>query len=250
MKKLMLLPLLLVVVSCQSGKSNKLKVGINAEYPPYEYVVGDELVGFNIDVVTDVLSNAGIEFEFVNMGFEGLLSALQSQKVDLVVGVSPTPDRAKIVDYTERYSFPNDEGHSLIVHKEETANISIDNLQGKSVGVLLGSMQESILKDIGGIEVKLYNNYTGALLDLNTKKLDGVVASQKPAEEYLNQNPELVFMGLVKDTTGGGGYAVALNKGKDELKEKLNVEIQKLLDNGVVQKYRDKYKLDELEKKE
>lgn len=242
MKKIFSVVLLLLLTNCQNNVSNKIKIGINAEYPPYEYVEGDQLVGFNIDVVNDVMKNGNFEYEYINMGFDGLLSALQSKKVDLVIGVSPTPDRRKMVDYTILYSPETGEGHSLMIHTDSA--IDTDNLQGKSIGVLLGSMQETILKSIEGVDIRLYNNYTGALLDLNNKKIDGVMSSKKPAQEYLSQNPNLKLAGAV-DTISGGGYAVALNKGQEELKGKLNIEIQKLLDSGIVDQYRKKYKLDE-----
>ncbi len=58
MKKIILL-MLLVATAC-SEQSQKIKIGLNAEYPPYEYIEGDKYMGFNVDVVTDVMNHAGI----------------------------------------------------------------------------------------------------------------------------------------------------------------------------------------------
>ncbi len=117
----------------------------------------------------------------------------------------------------------------------------------KKIGVLLGSMQESILQAMGGIDIVAYNSFTGAVLDLNNQKIDAVLISQKPGEEHIAQNPNLTISGFVPNNLGGG-YAVAVKKG-DELKliSTLNQSIEKLLSDGTIDSYREKYKLDELQ---
>ncbi len=240
MKKILLL-ILLVVTSC-ANQSQKVKIGFNAEYPPYEYIEGDQYVGFNVEVVTKAMELANIEFELINMGFDGLLPALQSKKVDLIFGVSPTPDRRKMVDYTISYTFSEDSAQALLVHKDFEGIITADNLSSKTIGVLLGSFQETIIQSIEGTALKSYNSLTGALLDLNNKKIDAILVSQNPAKEYLSQNPNLVVGGYIEENFSEG-YAIAFNKGQDTLKTKLDVAIQQLLDDGTVDELADKYKI-------
>ncbi len=240
MKKLLLL-MLLVVTSC-ANQPQKVKIGFNAEYPPYEYIEGDQYVGFNVEVVTKTMELANIEFELINMGFDGLLPALQSKKVDLIFGVSPTPDRKKMVDYTISYTFDEDDNEVILVHKDFEGIITADNLSGKTVAALLGSLQETVIKSIEGTVLKSYDSYTGALLDLNNKKIDAILVSITPAKEYMSQNPNIVIGGYI-EVTDVDGYAIAFNKGQDALKAKLDKAIQQLLDDGTVDELADKYKI-------
>lgn len=239
MKKIMLM-LMLGVVSCQNNTTNHLKVGLNAEYPPYEYLEGDQYVGFNVEVITKVLDDAGYTFDFHNMKFDGLLAALQGGKVDLIIGVSPIADRRKMVFYSDNYM--TESAQVLVVHQDDKGSVTTENLSGKTVGVLLGSLQETILKDVDGVKIKAYNDYTGAILDLNNKKIDAILISISPSKEYLAQNPKLVMVGALENTVGGG-YAFAMNKGQDKHITKINTSIQKLLDDGTVDKLLQKYEV-------
>ncbi len=239
MKKLLIL--LLLLGACQSNNS-KTVIGFNAEYPPYEYIEGDQYVGFNVEVVSKAMEVAGIDFELINMGFDGLLPALQSKKVDLIFGVSPTPDRKKLVDYTISYTFDEDDNEVILVHKDFLNIITADNLSGKTVGVLLGSLQETVINSTEGAISKSYDTYTGALLDLNNKKIDAILVSITPAKEYMSQNPNIVIGGQV-EVKDVDGYAIAMNKGQDALKAKLDKAIQQLLDDGTVDGLADKYKI-------
>ncbi len=244
MKKVLLFLTFLAVSCAENNEQQKLKIGINAEYHPYEYIEGDKYTGFNIDVIESVMADSGIDYEFVNMSFDGLLAALQSSKVDMVIGVSVTPERKKSVDYSMHYTFSNNEDQVLLAHKN--ALVDENNLQGKKVGVLLGSMQESIMQAMGGIDIVAYNRFTGAVLDLNNQKIDAVLISQKPGEEHIAQNPNLAISGFVPNNLGGG-YAVAVKKGDElELISTLNQSLEKLLSDGTIDSYREKYQLDVL----
>ncbi len=173
------------------------------------------------------------------MGFDGLLPALQSEKIDVVLGVSSTPDRQKIIDFTTPY-IPG-EVQILLVHKD--SDITTDNLVDKSIGVQLGTTLEIRANGIEGAIVKSYNNYTGALLDLNSKKIDSVLVSKNPSKEYLKQNPDLKVGGELENLDNAG-YAIGMNKSDKILREKLNKSIQKLLDDGTVGKYIKKYNVE------
>ncbi len=242
MKKILLL-MLLVATSC-ADKSNTaqsvIKVGICPEYPPFEFLENGQYSGFNVEVITKAMEVAGLEFEFIGMTFDGLLPALQSKKIDLVLGASSTAARREVVNFTISYTVP--EPQVLLVHKNSLGAVTPDNLPGKSLGVLSGSFQETIARGLEGVNVTSYNSFTGAVLDLNSQKIDAALVSKNPSKEYLAQNPNLAAGGNIKNTFSDG-YAIALNKEDVDLKDKLDVAIQKLLDDGTVDELAEKYKI-------
>ena len=73
---------LIAFMSC-SQKENKLYVGTNAEFEPFEYRDGDNIVGFDIDLINEIAKIIKQDIEVVDMAFDGLLPALQSKKIDL-----------------------------------------------------------------------------------------------------------------------------------------------------------------------
>lgn len=86
MKKISLILLTLVAfmaTSC-SKKSNVVKMGTNAAFPPFEYTEGAEVVGFDITMSQLIARDYGKELEVVDMNFDGLIAALQSGAIDFI----------------------------------------------------------------------------------------------------------------------------------------------------------------------
>lgn len=235
MKKIILL-LLLVTISCQQ-KETVLSVGVNAEYPPFEYMDKSEFVGLNVEVAKAVISNAGLSLQFKNMNFDGLMPALQSDGVDLVIGVQYTAERQKIVDFTDVYVADH---QVLLIHKDNISSIKIDNLDSLELGVQLGTMQEQMARGIPNTETVVYQTYTGAILDLNQKKIDGVIVSKFASISYIAENPDLVILGAFPDQEKIG-FAFSFNKDNKELLQTINNSLRQLIGNGDIQKIVVKY---------
>ena len=240
MKKIMILVALIALVGCaDNGTKKHLKIGLNAEYPPYEYLEGDELVGFNVEIVKALLEEAGYTYEFENMTFDGLIAALQAKKVDVLIGISPTVDRRKAIDFTDSY---NNDVQILVALTNTVSALDINNIEGLKIGVLLGSIQETTLKAYPQVTPTLYNNYTGVVLDLKSQKIDAMMLSSVPAKKYIAQNPDLAILGII-DSNVSQGYAVGMNKGQDALKKELNDTFKILESKGVIEELKEKYNI-------
>ena len=250
MKKLMVGILMVVaLIGCGEKKEventttkevKKIYVGTNAEYKPYEYIEDGKMTGFDIELMEALAKNLGYEIEWNNMSFDGLLPALQTQKIDMVIaGMSPTEERKKAVDFTNIY---HSGGQSVLVNKEDTEFKTAEDLKGKSIGVQLGSLQEGIASKIDGTEVKFYNSFTGAVLELNAKKIDAVIVGDIVADNYLKNNKNLKKISLsAEQQKGTNGIAIALEKGHTELLKSLNDGIEELKSNGKYQELLNKY---------
>ena len=82
-----------------------LVMATNAEFPPYEYRNGDQIVGFDVDMMTAVCDKLGYELQIEDMAFDSIISAVQSGKADVgVAGMSVTPDREKNVLFSDTYT--------------------------------------------------------------------------------------------------------------------------------------------------
>ncbi len=84
--------------------SKIMKMGTNAEFPPFEYVDGKNIVGFDITMSQHIAANYGGKLEVVNMAFDSLIASLQAGTVDFVAaGMSVNEERLKNVDFSESY---------------------------------------------------------------------------------------------------------------------------------------------------
>ncbi|MBP1572626.1 MAG: transporter substrate-binding domain-containing protein [Oscillospiraceae bacterium] len=85
--------------------NGKLIMATNAEFPPYESLQGDKVVGLDADMMKAVCDKLGYELEIVNMEFNSIITSIESGKADVgVAGMTVTEDRLKNVDFTDPYT--------------------------------------------------------------------------------------------------------------------------------------------------
>ncbi|WP_366447846.1 transporter substrate-binding domain-containing protein [uncultured Ruminococcus sp.] len=83
----------------------KLVMATNAEFPPYEYKEGSDIVGFDVDMMTAVCQKLGYELEIDNILFNSIIPAVKSGKADVgVAGMSVTEDRKQNVLFSDPYT--------------------------------------------------------------------------------------------------------------------------------------------------
>ena len=84
----------------------KLVMGTSADYPPYEWHLikdgKDEIIGFDIDIAQAIADELGVELEVKDMAFDGLIPALSTGKIDMIIaGMNATEERKQSVDFTD-----------------------------------------------------------------------------------------------------------------------------------------------------
>ncbi|MBP5519584.1 MAG: transporter substrate-binding domain-containing protein [Treponema sp.] len=88
----------------ENAATKVVKLGTNAAFPPFEYVDGKTIVGFDITMGQKIAANAGMKLEVVDMAFDSLIPALQSGTIDFIAaGMSVNEERKKNVDFSETY---------------------------------------------------------------------------------------------------------------------------------------------------
>ena len=96
-----------------------------------------------------------------------------------------------------------------------TAIKSVNDLKGKKVGTLSGTVAQDILMKMGGVDVKIYAGQVEPYEDLAIGRLDAVLLDLPIAAYYAKPNPKLKYAG---QPVGEGFYAIAIRKGDEDLK--------------------------------
>lgn len=240
MKKIFLMfAMIFMFAACGGNKEAAQKVyvvGTNAEYPPFEYVENGEIAGFDAEIIKEAAKRMGIEYKWLNTNFDGLIPALQTKKVDIVIaGMSVTPEREKAVNFSIPYLTSN----VAIVTNSKNPIKDMNNLSGKSYGVELGTTKEASARKIDGAEVVPFSSTTGALVALKSGKIDGMVLDESVSSKYIEKNPELVLVGIME----GEPKAAAFNKDDKELMENFSKVLEEMITDGTVAELREKYKI-------
>lgn len=226
--------------SKDSGDSKKdskdtLVMATNAEFPPYEFHEGDDVVGIDADIARAIGEEMGMEVKIEDMAFDSIIPAVTSGKADFgAAGMTVTEDRKKNVDFTDTYATAT----QVIIVKEGSDIAGPDDLTGKKIGVQLGTTGDIYADDIEDAEVERYNKGFEAVQALTQDKIDAVVIDGEPAKEFVAEADGLK---ILDEAFTEEEYALAVDKGNEDLLGKINDALNELKDNGKLDEIVDKY---------
>ncbi|KLI46721.1 basic amino acid ABC transporter substrate-binding protein [Brachyspira hyodysenteriae] len=231
---------LVLFISCKKKEEkNKLYVGTNAEFVPFEYREGDKIVGFDMDLIAEAAKLIGKEIEIVDMQFDGLLPALEAKKIDIIAaGMTATEERKKFVNFTDPYY---ESKQTILVHSDNKDIYGFDSLEGKNVGVVLGYTGDLIVSEMSNVNVQRYSATSEAVIALKSQKVDAVVLDSEPAKQYFNQNNDLKLVISLTDEVSSEEYAIAMRKEDTELLAQMNEALKTLKENGTYDALISKY---------
>ena len=215
--------------------NGKLVMATNATFEPYEYYDGDNIVGIDADIAAAVADKLGMELKIEDMAFDSIIPAVTSGKADIgLAGMTVTEDRLENVDFSDTYAHAT----QVVIVKEDSDIASPDDLEGKKIGVQLGTTGDIYAGDIKDATVERYNKGFEAVQALTQGKIDAVVIDGEPAKVFVKENEGLK---MLDEAFTEEDYAIAVAKGNDELLDKINTALGELKDSGELDKIVDKY---------
>lgn len=222
-------------MTAMAEEDNVLVMATNAEFPPYEYREGDEIVGIDAEIAALIADKLGMELEIEDMAFDSVLAAVQSGKADIAMaGITVDPDREMMVNFTDTYA----KATQMIIVKEDSEIASVDDLTGKTIGVQLGTTGDLYAEDIEDATVERYNKGFEAVQAVMQDKIDAVIIDGEPAKVFVEENEGIK---LLDEAFTEEEYAIAIAKDNDELLEKVNTALNELKEEGAFQEVVDKY---------
>lgn len=239
-KKLVLTALIAAMaftcIACSSKKdSDKLVMATNAEFPPYEYLDGSDYRGIDVEIAQAIAKDLGKELEIEDMAFESIITAVQSGKADVgLAGMTVTEDRLKNVDFSDTYTTAT----QVIIVKKGSDIKTVDDLEGKVLGVQLGTTGDIYSGYVKDATVERYNKGFEAVQALNQGKIDAVIIDNEPAKVFVSQNEDIE---ILDEEFTVEEYAIAVKKGNDKLLKQINESLSKLKESGELQEIIDKY---------
>lgn len=221
----------------------KLIMTTNAAFPPYEMTTDDgDYEGIDVEIAGAIADKLGLELVIDNKDFDAALLAVQGgEAADMVMaGVTVTDERKAVMDFTDSYA----SGVQVVIVPEDSDIASIDDMQGKMIGVQRGTTGDLYCSDtvenggFGAENVTPYPDGLTAVQALMNGQVDCVVIDNAPAQEFVTANPGLKIL----DTEyANEDYAIGVAKGNTQLLDALNTAIAELKADGTIQSILDKY---------
>ena len=218
--------------------SGKLVMGTSADYPPYEWHLikdgKDEIIGFDIDIAQAIADELGVELEVKDMDFDGLIPALTTGKIDIIIaGMNATEERKQSVDFTDVYYTQTD---IVVIRKEDADKFtSEDSLKTAALATQKATVQETyLLEAFPDAEIQSVPKWNTAIMSLTTGKVDAVMMVDTVAKQFIAQNDDLMVANFdINSTPNAAAIAVAKNGG--EFLETVNNIVNEMKESGKIE---------------
>ena len=234
--------LLLTLTSCGREENladkDSLIVATSADNPPYEYIQEGKVIGFDIDIINAIGKELGKKVVIKNLDFPALLPSLSTHNVDLVIAaLTMTEERKSHIDFSDGYAATA----MAVMFKKEDGFKSLNNLNGKVVGVQSGTTWEtyanSLVGKIPDIRIRSLANNLILVEELKVGNVDALIMEEMQVKKFEQNVPNLESFPLM-DTKQE--FAIALPK-DSEVTAVINGAIKKLKESGEFVKIKEKW---------
>ena len=232
----------------------EIKIGYEGAYPPFSSMQADgSPAGFDIDIAKALCVQLKAKCTLVQTAWDGLIPALQSEKIDAIVAsMAITEERKQKVSFTEKYY---NAPRRLVAPKSSgIVEGSVEELKAKRIGVQRGTLADKYSTAYWipkGVQVIRYATQDEVYLDLRSGRLDAGLQDSTQAYSGFLTKPEganYKFVGQPilgstpeQKTLLGEGYGIPIRKTDDDLRQQLNQGIDAIRANGVYQSIVKKY---------
>lgn len=250
MKKIfaMILVLSLVFISAASAESFTFKMGIDAEYPPYSYIGDDgEYTGYDVDMCKAVCELLGWELEIVPINWDTKLITLDAGEIDCIWS-GLTIDVLDPEAYT--LSMAYSDNSQVILTSKDSGIATLADLEGKIVGVQLGTSADLLLQNdqaalmatFNGGEPVRFENYNVCFTELMAGSIDAIAIDYPVAMNKIAEYGDRYV--ILDETIASEQYGICFRKADAEMCASIEDAFMQLVENGTYASLAEKYGLD------
>lgn len=250
MKKILglLIVLMLVLVGCQSAdEDSPLKVGMELKYPPFE--TKDESgkpAGASVMLAEALGAYLGREIEIVETDYASLIPALEQGTIDLIISsMTITPEREEVVDFSDPYT---NSQLMMLVYKDSKVQ-SPDDLNDPEV--IIASKTGTIgalwaAQYAPNAQIRNIDEEASAVLEVAQGKADVFIYDPLSIIRHHENYPDTT-RAVLEPLPNTKGWGIAMRKGEDALKEKINAFIADAKTDGTYDAIREEWLQDKIE---
>jgi len=215
-----------------------LTIGSDIAYAPIEfYQPGTEIAdGLDVDLANAIAAYLGVDVEFVNSGFDGLIASLNTDEFDAVMSaMTINEERSQEVDFVPYLNV----GTGILVETGNPNGIqSLEDLCGLTVAVQLGTVQETLVRTqsdacTDAIDVVTFDTNPLAVEDLRTGGSDANLADYPVA--YLDAQESDGALEVLSVQLDPAPYGIAVRQDSDALQAILEQALQAIISSGEYQ---------------
>lgn len=229
-----------LLCACSESGQQPLVIGMDATYPPFEFVdETGEISGVSAALGREIGQSMGREIEFRNINFEGLITALRTGSLDLIISsMTANDERRRSIDFSDPYVRT---GLSILAAKGSDVRRAEDlKKPGRRIAVRLGTTGEMwVGEHLPEAELVRLDTDAACVLEVVNGTVDAWVYDQISIMNYHAQHPKETR--AILEPLREEVWAIGLRKGRDELKAAVNTALAEFREKGGFERLADEF---------
>ncbi|MEL6608300.1 MAG: transporter substrate-binding domain-containing protein [Pseudomonadota bacterium] len=200
-----------------------VRLGTEGAYAPWNFLDDNgEVAGFERELGDELCMRAELTCEWVTNDWDSIIPNLVSGNYDAIIaGMSITAERDEVIDFTMGYTPPDPSGYLAMSGDAD--------IMGGVVAAQVNTIQAAFLAE-AGVTVLEFATPEDTIAAVRNGEADAVLADQSFLAPIAEEDADLVL--LEKTEMIGGGVGMGIRESDGELKEKFNMAIQSMKDDG------------------
>ncbi|MDN3518824.1 glutamine ABC transporter substrate-binding protein [Aquisalimonas lutea] len=221
--------ILFALAGAATAQDEPLTIAIPSGFVPFMFEEDGEWTGFEIELWEAIAEENGWEYEYNTMNFSGIITALQTGRVDgALAAITITSEREETMDFSHAYY---DSGLMLMVRADEEEIQGIDDLDGKTLAVTTGTTSDAYAQEnLPDTELTRFPRAEQAYLEVRAGRVDAAL-HDTPNVLYYIENAGDGDVKAVGENLEAQSYAMAFPQGS-ELRDAVNISLLGMMEDG------------------
>lgn len=224
----------------QIQQRGEIVVAMEGTWAPWTYHdEADQLVGYDVEVAQNIAQRLGVEVNFAEGEWDGLLAGLDSGRYDIMVnGVDIDEARSEKYDFSTPYAYNRT---AVIVSGDNDSIQSMEDLNGKSTANTLNSTYANVAESYGA-EVTGVDDFIQTIELLNSGRIDATLNAEVSYYDYMAQHPDAnIKIACIDPATTQ--VAIPMRKGEESaaLVAAINDALAEMAEDGTLTELSMKY---------
>ena len=165
--------------------ADKLKVGTDSSYPPFEFKEDNEIVGFDIDIATEIAGRLGKELDIAPITWDSTFEIGDDLRVDMIISAVPIlEEKGELIDFSDPYYILE----YMLISLNETQIKIKEDLLGKKIGILEIEKKDLSPEYLADYTIETFDDVFIMLEGLGNKELEGILLSLPIGSEILTES--------------------------------------------------------------
>lgn len=172
----------------QIQERGEITIAMEGTWAPWTYHdESDQLVGYDVEVGQAIAEKLGVEANFVEGEWDGLLAGLDAGRYDIMVnGVGITPDRQEKYDFSTPYAYNRT---VVMVNGDDDTIQSMEDLDGKQTANTISSTYATQAEAYGA-EVTGVDDLNQTIELLLSSRIDATLNAEVTYFDYMKAHPD------------------------------------------------------------